>query len=144
MKIIPIFIALIFAHAAIAGLADGGFIGLTISTTDYGLVTDIAPDTPAADSPIHVGDRIVSFGPIPVSHIHSSADLRKATSGVPGSEITLKVQPAHSHTTIRVRLRRIGPRKIPPDFNRYQVSSDTNDLTMRCSERLAASAPHFS
>jgi len=134
MKIIPIFIALTFAPAAIAGLTDDGFVGLTISTTDHGLVTDITPDTPAANSPIRVGDRIVAFGPIPVSHIHSSADLRKATSGVPGSEITLKVRPAHSHATIRVRLRRIGPRKIPPDFNRYQVSSDTKDLTKRWSE----------
>jgi|SRR5882724_3853427 len=143
MKIIAYFIVLTFAHATIAQPTGEGFVGLTISTTDYGLVTDIAPDTPAANSPIHVGDRIVSFGPIPVSHIHSSADLRKATSGVPGSEITLRVRPAHAHATIRVRLRRIGPRKIPPDFNRYQVSSGTNDLTKRCSERLAASVPHF-
>ena len=144
MKIIAYFIALTFAHAAIAQSTGGGYVGLTISTTDYALVTDITSDTPAADSPIHVGDRIVSFGPIPVSHIHSTADLRKATSGVPGSQITLRVRPAHSHATIRIRLRRIGPRKIPPDFNRYQVSSDTNDLTRRCSERLAASGPHFS
>ena len=143
MKIIPIFIALTFAHAAIAGLSDGGFVGLTISTTDHGLVTYITPDTPAANSPIRVGDRIISFGPIPISHIHSSAELRKATSGVPGSEITLKVRPAHSDATIRVRLRRIGPRKIPPDFNRYQVRSDPNDLTIRWSERLAALAPHL-
>ena len=133
MKIIAYFIAFTFAHTAHAQWTGGGFVGLTMSTTDYGLVTDITPDTPAANSPIHVGDRIVSFGAVPVSHIHSSADLRKATSGVPGSQITLRVRPAHSHATIRVRLRRIGPRKIPPDFNRYQVSSDTNDLTKRCS-----------
>src|SRR6266480_3151082 len=143
MKIIAYFIALTFAHAAIAQSTDGGFVGLTLSTSDYGLVTDITPDTPAANSPIHVGDRIVSFGPVPISHIHSIADLRKATLGVPGSQITLQVRPAHSDATIRVRLRRIGPRKIPPDFNRYQASSDTNDLTRRCSERLAASGPHF-
>src|SRR5438046_1198197 len=105
MKIIACFIALIFAHTAIAQSTVAGFVGLTISTTDYSLVTDIAPDTPAANSPIHLGDRIVSFGPVPVSDIHSSADLRKATSGVPGSEITLRVRPASSHATIRVRLR---------------------------------------
>ena len=144
MKIIAIFIALIFAHAAIAQSTDAGLVGLTVSTTDPGLVTDITPDMPAANSPIRVGDRIVSFGPIPVSQIHSSADFRKATSGVAGSAITLKVRPAHSRSTIRVRLQRIGPRKIPPDFNRYQVSSGTNDLTSRCSERLATSVPHFS
>jgi C-terminal processing protease CtpA/Prc len=144
MKIIAYFIALTVAHTAIAQSTGGGFVGLTISSTDYGLVTDITPDTPAANSQIHVGDRIVSFGPVPVSHIHSTADFRKATFGVPGSEIALKVRPAHSHATIRVRLRRIGPRKIPPDFNRYQVSSDTNDLTRRCSERLAVAVPHFS
>src|SRR3954462_15809649 len=123
MKMIAYFIALAFAHAAIAQSSGGGIVGFTISITDPGLVTDITPDTPAANSPIHVGDRIVSFGSIPVSDIHSSADLRKATSGVPGSEITLRVRPARAHATIRVRLRRIGPRKIPPDFNRYQVSS---------------------
>jgi C-terminal processing protease CtpA/Prc len=143
MKSIVCFIALTFAQAAIAQSTDGGFVGLTISTTDPGLVTDIVPDTPAANSPIHVGDRIVSFGPTPISHIHSSADFRKATSGVPGSEITVRVRPAHTHATIRVRLRRVGPRKIPPDFNRYQVSSDTNDLTMRWSERLAGLVPHL-
>src|SRR5256885_295091 len=139
MKSIVCFIALTFAQAAIAQSADGGFVGLTISIADPGLVTYITPDTPAANSAIRVGDRIIAFGPIPASDIHSSADLRKAMSGVPGSEITLRVHPAHSHTTIRVRLRRTAPRKIPPDFNRYQVSSDTNDLTKRCSERLAGS-----
>ena len=143
MKIIVYFIALTFAHTAIAQLSDGGFVGLTISTTDYGLVTDIRPDTPAASSPIHVGDRIVSFGPVPVSQIHTRADFQRVTSGVPGSEIILTVRPAHSHDPIKVRLRRIRPQKIPSDFNRYQVSSDANDLTMRWSERLAALVPHF-
>ena len=141
MKIIIYLIALTFARAAIAQLSDGGFVGLTISTTDNGLVTDIMPDTPAASSPIHVGDRIVSFGPVPVSQIHSRADFRRVTSGVRGSEIILMVRPAHSHGTIKVRLRRIRPPKVPPDFNRYQVSSDANDLTMRWSERLAALGP---
>ena len=127
MKIIALLIALTFARTAIAQVAGAGFVGLTLSATDYGLVTDITPDTPAANSSIHVGDRIVSFGPIPLSQIHSRADLRKATSGIPGSHITLRVRPAHSHATIRVRLRRIGPGRIPPDFNRYQVSNDTNE-----------------
>jgi membrane-associated protease RseP (regulator of RpoE activity) len=71
MKVVAYVIVLTVAHAAIAQSTGRGFVGLTISTTDYGLVTDIAPDTPAANSPIHVGDRIVSFGPIPVSHIRS-------------------------------------------------------------------------
>ena len=142
MKSIGYLIALWFAHTAIAQSSGQGFLGLTVSTTDYS-VTDITPDTPAAKSPIHVGDRIVSFGPVPVSHIHSSADLREATAGVPGTEITLKVRPAHSRDMITVLLRRIAPRKIPPDFNRYQVSSDPNDLTRRWSERLAALIPHF-
>ena len=90
MKIIALLIALTFARTAIAQVAGSGFVGLTLSATDYGLVTDITPDTPAANSSIHVGDRIVSFGPIPLSQIHSRADLQKATSGIPGSQITLK------------------------------------------------------
>ena len=133
MKAIFYFIALTLTPAAMAEPAPAGFVGLTLSARDYGLVTDIAPDTPAANSPIQVGDRIVAFGRIPISQIHSVEDLRKAASGVPGSEITLVVRPAHTQGTIRVHLRRVAPRKIPADFNRYQASNDIYDLVSRCS-----------
>ena len=142
MKIIVYLIALGFAHTALAQSSGDGFLGLTLSTTDY-TVTAITPDTPAAKSPIHVGDHIVSFGPVPVSQIHTREDFRRVTSGVPGSEIILMVRPAHSHDTIKVRLRRIRPQKIPSDFNRYQVSSDANDLTMRWGGRRTVPGRHL-
>ncbi|MEY2481712.1 MAG: hypothetical protein QOK24_240 [Verrucomicrobiota bacterium] len=86
MKLIAYLIAVAFPQAAIAQPSRGGFVGLALSTTDYDLVSGITPGT--VGSPIHVGDRIVSFGSVPVAHIHNIVISGRLPSALPAPRLS--------------------------------------------------------
>lgn len=132
-------LALSFFASAVVALsaigADRGIIGVTVhGTPDFRAITSVLPDSPAAHAGIRIGDQIVAIGDFPTSKLQTVRELLSKILGPPGSEIELQLKRSGSEPILRVRIRRVAPatlepRKIPPNFERYQARSHTNGLT---------------
>ncbi len=100
-------------------------MGINVNnTSDFMVVAEILPDSPAATADVRVGDRIIRIDGVATASMKSAQELVDRASGSPGSEIDIELQRAGAASTFHLRLRRI-PRKpkstIPSDFTPNQA-----------------------
>jgi C-terminal processing protease CtpA/Prc len=123
MARIVFLLTVVEVRAALAQSSCDTTVGVTVSTSDFSSVIGIVPGAPAAKASLHIGDRIVSYGDIAASQIHTPAELEKATCGPAGSEIDLQVRRVKSEKIIHVRLQRVHKDdKMVPDVDPNQAS----------------------